>query len=85
MKGFRNQVLVQTTDSKIVIQTTLSKLKSDLPSPPFCLDFKSVIINFTNIESLSSIHQLVTFKNNIELELSSKLINKLVKFQKGLK
>lgn len=84
MSGFRNQVLVQTSDSKMIVQTTLSKLKLELPSPPFYIDFKSIIINCNNIESLSSIHQLVSFKNHIELLLSSKLINKLIKFQKGL-
>lgn len=84
MNGFRNQVLIQTIDTQIIIKTTLTKLKQLLPSPPFYLNFKSIIINCNSISSLSSLNEIIIFKNDIELELSSKLIKKLVNFQKGM-
>lgn len=81
--GFRNKLLVQTIGTEVIITGTISKIKSELTSPPFHLNLKSIIINDINIKSLSSATQTITFKNNIELEQTSRLINKLIKYRSG--
>lgn len=85
LKGFRNKLLVQTMNTEIVIDGSLAKLKEKLPSPPFYLGFKSIIVNYNNIKSLSPMEEFVVFKNDSHLDLNSKLIYKLINFQKGLK
>lgn len=85
LKGFRGKLNVQTNESTFTIDSSLSKIKKSLPSPPFYLGFKSIIINLQNIKTLSPLEQTIIFKNNIELYLNQKLIYKLIKFQKGIK
>ena len=84
-KGARNKLVITTIDSDLVVDGTLSSIKSKLSSPPFYLDFKSVIINISKISSISTFTQMITFKNGSELELKAKLLYKLLQFQKGLK
>ncbi|WP_406834996.1 LytTR family transcriptional regulator DNA-binding domain-containing protein [Lactococcus lactis] len=84
-KGAKNKLLISTLDSDLVVDGTLASIKSKLSSPPFYFDFKSIIININNIKCISPFNQLITFKNGSELEMKTKLLYKLLKFQKGLK
>lgn len=84
-KGAKNKLLLKTSDSDLVVNGTLSSIKSELTSPPFYFDFKSIIINLSKIKTISPLEQMLVFKNGSELEMKTKLLYKLVKFQKGLK
>lgn len=85
LKGHRNKLKIHTVDSSLVVDGTLSKMKPHLSSPPFYLDFKSIIINYEKIKKISTQDQTISFINNFELTLNSKLLYKLLKFQKELK
>ena len=84
-KGARKKLKIKTLNSDLVVDGTLSDIKTKLSSPPFYLDFKSIIINNSRVQSISIFNQNVTFKNGFELELKPKLLYKLIRFQKGLK
>lgn len=84
-KGARNKLIVKTLTSDLVIDGTISKMKMRLPSPPFYLDFKSIIINNSKIKNISTIKQQITFTNDVELEIKQKLLYKLLRFQRGMK
>lgn len=82
LKGHRKKLFVKTRNSDLVIDGTLSNIKSKLSSPTFYLDFKSVIINNDAIKSISPINHSLIFQNDYEFEMNSKSLYKLLKFQK---
>lgn len=84
-KGAKKKLIIKTLDSDLVVDGTLSNIKSKLTSPPFYFDFKSIIINVSKIKSISPLNQLIIFKNDSELEMKTKSLYKLLNFQKGLK
>lgn len=84
-KGARNKLIVKTLNSDLIIDGTISKMKTRLPSPPFYLDFKSIIINNSKIKNISTIKQQITFTNDVELEIKQRLLYKLLRFQRGMK
>lgn len=84
-KGAKNKLVIKTSDSELIVDGSLSSIKSKLFSPPFYFDFKSIIINNNKIKSISPLDQTIVFKNGSKLEMKAKLLYKLLKFQKGLK
>lgn len=84
-KEAKRKVIVKTLDSDLVVDGTLSSIKSKLSFPPFYFGFKSIIINSNKIKSISPFNHLITFKNGSELDMKTKTLYKLSTFQKGLK
>lgn len=77
-KGTRNKLILQTIDSDIVIQGSMSKLKKELGNSNFYIDFKSIIINMNNIKGLSLSEGKIIFINEYELFLNSRFLSKLI-------
>lgn len=76
--GARNSLLIKTIHSTLIVDGTLKKIKNDLPSPPFTVHLKTYIINLSLVKSLSQSEGLITFNNYETLQLSPKIIRKIL-------
>lgn len=61
--GFRNTLLIQTTDEQFLIQERLKEIKSKLTETAFILDLKSFIINKDYVKIVSPSEGLIMFTN----------------------
>lgn len=75
--GMRNMLVVKTTQSEQLIEGSINKLKEQIDAQYLYTGLRSYIINLTHVSSLSRSEGLILFDEGSELEVGSRIINKL--------
>lgn len=75
--GMRNMLVVKTIQSEQIIEGSINKLKEQIDTRYLYTDLRSYIINLTHVSSLSRSEGLIVFDEGSELEVGSRIINKL--------
>lgn len=75
--GMRNMLVVKTVQSEQIIEGSINKLKEQIDVRYLYTDLRSYIINLTHVSSLSRSEGLIVFDEGSELEVGSRIINKL--------
>lgn len=75
--SMRNMLVVKTTHSEQIIEGSINKLKEKVTAQYLYTDLRSYIINLAHISSLSRAEGLIIFDEGSELEVGSRIINKL--------
>lgn len=75
--GMRNMLMVKTILSEQIIEGSINKLKEQIDAHYLYTDLRSYIINLAHVSSLSRSEGLIVFDEGSELEVGSRIINKL--------
>ncbi|MGX7150250.1 LytR/AlgR family response regulator transcription factor [Enterococcus ureasiticus] len=75
--GMRNMLVVKTIQSEQMIEGSINKLKEQIDPQYLYTGLRSYIINLTHVSALSRPEGLIMFDDGSELEVGSRIINKL--------
>lgn len=79
LKGLKGRVLIKTFSEEIIIEGKIGKIKNNLKQPYLFSSLQSYIINLENISSINRKNGNITFINEHELFVGTRIIDKVKK------
>ncbi|TPR55141.1 LytR/AlgR family response regulator transcription factor [Enterococcus sp. OL5] len=80
--GIQKKTILHTDSGEYMLNYRLIDIKPLLPDNQFKKNFKSVILNLTRIHKINRLEGIITFDDNSEIYVGTKVIDKLKKESK---